>query len=171
MQSAPPPSCSVLRGRRAIVRRLQGILGVQMTSVRELPSREKSGWYHHPAYPLAFSPEERKVYYLGSMDEWLPYLPHELVHAVWPDDPQTADEEWAIGMISYERAWIERLQPDPVFKAELLEYTEEGSPLGTPEEEAALFAHYESLAREVVARYGLPDPFNTPSPDNTPESP
>lgn len=122
-------------------------MGARLEKRRFVPS-----WAEiHPNGLVGFSRTSRCVYYETLADALL-YLPHEIVHCIWPDIPKTPGEEWRDGLIDYELAWLEKLCQTPN-ERRCLEawraYAEEDSDGTTYEEEARMVTHL----------FRLPDPW------------
>ena len=86
-------------------------LALEVT-VAPFPEEADGSIHVHCSGDVGFDPRAKEVYYGDEGDpEVILLLPHEIIHAVWPDSEllESPEEEWDCGMIHYELAWLERL--------------------------------------------------------------
>lgn len=92
--------------------RLCTLMGVRLVRVRREFDWEEAlpeDAHVHPNLFLAFSQTARCVYYAEPKRTALLYLPHEVIHVVWPTVPWDPEIEWLEGLLPYEMAWLDRL--------------------------------------------------------------
>jgi hypothetical protein len=94
-----------------VIRELAKVLGVRVRRIRYAAMPDVA--IEHPGAQCAFSPERREVYYWSSREEARIYLPHEIIHSMWPDpdpwDLTGPEHEWECGLIDYELGWLTKL--------------------------------------------------------------
>lgn len=127
-------------------------LGVRVRSRLNFPATASV----HPTAAVAFDRAQRAVYFAAPRAHVRLFLPHEVIHVVWPDTHMSGpEEEWDSGMIDYELAWLQRLCTTPRAR-ECLDawsaYAGEGGVFGKDTR---------TKARETVALAGIPSPWST----------
>lgn len=140
---------------KAVIKDLYDVLGV--TKHRWRRNIPADAEVFPGAANVAFVQSEKRVYHAAPIRRSLLYLPHEAVHCVWPEVPEDAADEWEVGLIPYELAWLERLCTTPTQRRCLgvwQQYADEGVP-GHPDDVAEAWGR----ARDAVDEYNLPDPW------------